>query len=152
MTIKEQIEAVKASNATAIKDVHRAPGLPQVIATLYMGNNIPGAGDGEQYADAQVTFEDFARFLRDSVTPKFPGFTVANVQGYWQGKPEAARVLTILGDDTDALRHNVRVIAEQYKTDFAQEAVIYSFQSAAIAWNCWPHGPVHAYHRPGKGY
>lgn len=33
-----------------------------------------------------------------------------------------------------------------------QEAVAYAFTACEFTLNCWPFGPVGAYHREGKGY
>lgn len=127
------------------KDIHHAAPLPQVLATMYFGANIPNSEEA-------VSDKDFARFLADSVTPRFPGFTLATVDGYWKGEPETVRVLTVLSEDDSSFRTNVRIIAEHYKSDFGQEAVAYSFTPIEFTLNCWPYGPVGAYHRAGKGY
>lgn len=127
-----------------LKDIHHAAPLPQVMATLYFGANIP--------AGATVSDSDFARFLADSVTPRFPGFTLATLDGYWKGEPEKVRVLTLLHEDDSSFRTNVRIIAEHYKSDFGQEAVAYSFTPCEFTLNCWPYGPVGAYHKAGLGY
>ncbi|MDR5726244.1 MAG: DUF3574 domain-containing protein [Terriglobia bacterium] len=126
------------------KDLHHAPAAPQALATVYFGANTPNGG--------QVTDKDFARFLRDSVTPRYSGFTVSTTQGYWKGEAETVRVLTVLAEDDNSFRTNVRIIAEHYKSDFGQEAVAYSFTPCEFTLNCWPYGPVGAYHRAGKGY
>lgn len=131
------------------KDLHSAAPLPQVMATMYFGGNIP---TDAPYISKRVTTKDFARFLADSVTPRFPGFTLATVDGYWKGEPETVRVLTVLSEDDSSFRTNIRIIAEHYKSDFAQEAVAYSFTPAEFTLNCWPYGPIGAYHRDGKGY
>lgn len=128
-------------------NIHHASNAPQVLATLYLGRNIP---DPENHVE--VTPTDLSLFFDDYVTPHFPGFTVAHNQGYWKGNPEAVVVVTILAPDSDSLRNQVRQIAEQYKTRFSQEAVAYSFTPCEFTLDCWPFGPVKAYHRDGKGY
>lgn len=129
-------------------NIHKAPNAPQVMAQIYFGGNIT-SGDG---VTIHIGGEAFARFLNDYITPTFPGFTVTTAQGYWKGRPETVRVLTILAPDSDGLRNNVRQFAERYKTEFAQEAVAYSFTACEFTLDCWPYGPVRAYHRDGKGY
>lgn len=116
---------------------------PQVEAKLYFGTSAAGAPN--------VYWDDFKSFLAESVTPHFPGFTVAEVIGYWKGEEERTRVLTILGDDTSALRTNCRTIAEHYKSRFNQEAVGISFTACAFAMETWPNGPVRLYHQLDKG-
>ena len=134
------------------KDIHHAAPMPQVMATLYFGANIPGMTGHGLGADDFVTDDNFKRFIADSVTPRFPGFTLATVEGYWKGEPETVRVLTVLGEDDTSFRTNVRIMAEHYKSDFGQEAVAYSFTPCEFTLNCWPFGPVGAYHKPGLGY
>lgn len=127
------------------KDIHAAAPMPQVMATIYFGANVPGRIE-------PVTNVEFDRFLRDSVSPRFSGFTIMGATGYWKGQPELVRVFTVMGEDDTAFRTNIRWIAEHYKTDFNQEAVAYSFAPVEYTLNCWPFGPVGAYHIAGKGY
>lgn len=158
------------------KDIHHAAPVPQVMATLYFGANIPAwlyecpnckyrrhapykgeCGDCNsqvEYAPVieTVTDDKFARFIKDSIAPRFPGFTLVTAQGYWKGEPETVRVVTVLGEDDSSFRTNIRIIAEHYKSDFGQEAVAYSFNATEYTLNCWPYGPVGAYHKPGLGY
>lgn len=132
-------------------NIHKAPNAPQVRVDMYFGDNIPSLNI-PGHDPAYVGGENFTRFLNDYVTPTFPGFTVTTAEGYWKGKPEIVRVLTILAADSDSLRNTVRQIAERYKTEFSQEAVAYSFTATEFTLDCWPYGPTGAYHRPGKGY
>lgn len=124
-------------------NIHHAPTPHQVKATLYFGCNIPSGG--------MVSAERFADYLTH-ITPHFPGFTVREVHGYWKGEPEMCRELVILATDSDGLRNQIRMFAEQYKQMFEQEAVAYDFTPCAFTLNCWPYGPVKTYHTPGKGY
>lgn len=124
-------------------NIHKAPNPAMVKATLYLGASIDG--------HFEVTEDRFAEYLTH-VTPHFPGFTVSVCEGYWKGQPEVVRVMTILATDTNGLREQVRMFAEQYKTMFAQEAVAYDFAACEFTLDCWPYGPVKAYHKPGKGF
>lgn len=137
--------------------IHNAPQPAQVKATLYFGDNIPNSGetspiDGQVLPDRKVTETLFRAFLKDHIMPHFPGFTITNGAGYWKGELETVRMVTILSQDSDAFRNQVRQFAEQYKTRFSQEAVAYEFVAAAFTLDCWPFGPVKAYHKEGKGY
>ena len=127
-------------------NIHKSPLPAMVKATLYFGANIP---DGLGSFVADFAFRDY---LKEFVTPHFPGFTVTTAQGYWKGEPEVVRCLTILATDTDAFRNQIRWFAEQYKTRFLQEAVAYDFTPCEFTLDCWPYGPVKTYHTPGKGY
>lgn len=124
-------------------NIHRAPQPAQVKATLYLGASIDG-----KFAVDDDTFREYLKHI----IPHFPGFTVTTSEGYWKGEPEVVRVLQLLAPDTDGFRAQVRQFAEQYKTMFAQEAVAYEFTRTEFTLDCWPYGPVKAYHTPGKGY
>lgn len=132
-------------------NICKAPAPAQVMAQLFFGANIPNARGPEFGEETYVTPEAFAQYL-EHVTPHFPGFTITTAQGYWKGKPETVRVLSILMPDTDAGRNQIRYFAEQYKTLFAQEAVAYAFTPCSFQLDCWPFGPVKTYHTEGKGY
>jgi len=93
-----------------------------------------------------------ADFLREEIAPHFPGFTAVTAEGFWKGEPEPMMQVVILAEDSGATRAAVRFIAERYKTQFAQEAVAYSFTPCEFTLDCWPFGPVKAYHKDGKGY
>jgi len=129
-------------------NIHKSPNAPQAMATIYFGGNIPG----QEFPACDVSQDRFAEFLNDYVTPSFPGFTVTTAQGYWKGKPETVRVLTLLAADAHSFRDTVRQIGERYKTEFGQEAVAYAFTSCEFTLDCWPYGPVKTYHTNGKGY
>lgn len=127
----------------AHSEIHNAPCAPQVLATLYFGTSAAGR--------ETISLPAFKSFLADSVTPRFPGFSVADVMGYWKGEPEKCHVLSVLMDDSDNARHDIRTIAEHYKSRFNQEAVAYSFAACQFTLNCWPFGPVAKYHQLDKG-
>ena len=121
------------------KDLHHAPAAPQALATVYFGANIPGTS----VECDKVTDADFARFLRDSVTPRYSGFTLSTTQGYWKGEAETVRILTVLAEDDNSFRTNIRIIAEHYKSDFGQEGCSVQFHSMRVypellaVWACW---------------
>lgn len=125
-------------------NIHKAPNPPQVRAELFFGRKTPGG--------RHVLGDDFQAFLRDEIAPTFPGFSVSHIDGWWKGQHEPASVVTILAADSDSLRNSIRMIAERYKTRFEQEAVAYAFTPCEFTLDCWPYGPVKAYHRDGKGY
>ena len=129
----------------AHSEIHHAPCAPQVRADLFFGRSVPNGRF--EIIDAH----SFQTFLEESVTPHFPGFTVQEVVGYWKGQRELAYVLTLLSEDSDAFRAQVRIIAEHYKARFNQEAVAYSFTACQFTLNCWPYGPVAKYHQLDKG-
>lgn len=72
--------------------------------------------------DGAVTDTDMSRFLSNTVTEKFPGFSVFDIKGYWRGTPEPTTMLEIAGEADD--KPKVDSIATEYAKQFAQEAVM----------------------------
>jgi len=77
-----------------------------------------------------VTSEEWAEFLRVTVTPRFPrGLTTWQASGQWTGADgaivrEASFVLSLLHADDERAESAVRAIAAEYKSRFNQEAVL----------------------------
>lgn len=98
-----------------------APGeTRQDVAQMTFGRNI-----GQTLG---VSEEDFARFLDEVVTPRFPdGLTVQDSQGRWLYKGvdyhEPGKVLSLILVHPDD-RAKVREIAAAYETRFRQDAVL----------------------------
>jgi hypothetical protein len=87
-----------------------------VADRLYLGRSIPGGGT--------VTEEDWTRFTREVVTPRFPGFTVYRVEGHWRDERENTFVLEILHLATRETDAAVETIAGEYRRRFRQQAVL----------------------------
>jgi hypothetical protein len=92
-----------------------------VQESLYFGTAKPSGS---------VTPDEWADFLRNTVTPRFPqGLTVWPASGQWRGSDgqvvrEASFVLNILHEDDAASEQRIREIVTEYKTQFRQEAVL----------------------------
>lgn len=77
-----------------------------------------------------VTAEEWAEFLRSTVTPRFPqGLTVWPASGQWRGADgavvrEASYVLVLIHPDDATSEKAVLEIATTYKARFQQEAVL----------------------------
>src|SRR2546425_4205471 len=82
--------------------------------TLYFGTAKP---DG-----SVVTESDWQQFLRDSVTPRFSGFTHWEAFGSWKGTSEETRVLVIIHPAGQEAA--IQKIIDEYKKRFAQESVL----------------------------
>jgi hypothetical protein len=82
--------------------------------TLYFGTAKP---DG-----SVVSVADWQQFLRDTVTPRFAGFTHWEAHGSWKGTEEETHVLVIVHPPghEGAIQH----IIDEYKKRFAQESVL----------------------------
>lgn len=89
---------------------------------LYFGRSIPAGGT--------VSEEDWAAFLRDVITPRFPdGLTVWRAQGQWRGadatvQGEDVIVVEILHPADPRADGALEEIAGEYKRRFRQEAVL----------------------------
>jgi hypothetical protein len=91
---------------------------------LYLGTDIEILG-------RTVGYHDFLRFLEEEVIPNFKSFSVTDSTGYWKGKPEPIKILTIItGDYEDAIV--IKRIAEAYKKRFYQDAVLVN------TFSCFP--------------
>lgn len=90
--------------------------------TLYFGMARPAGG--------VVSSEEWAEFLRTVVTPRFPaGLTAWPAAGQWRGNDgqvvrEDSHVLTLLHPPDASSENAVQAIVADYKTRFAQEAVL----------------------------
>ncbi|GAA0765666.1 DUF3574 domain-containing protein [Ideonella azotifigens] len=89
--------------------------------TLYFGTARP---------EGAVSPEDWAEFLRSSVTPRFPqGLSVWPAAGQWRGADgavvrEASFVLSLLHEDDAASDAAIRALVADYKRRFLQESVL----------------------------
>ena len=98
---------------------------------LYFGTTTPGG---------IVSADDWADFLRTSVTPRFPqGLSVWPAAGQWLGKDgkiarEPSFVLNVVHADDDAAEHAIQAIRQDYETRFAQEAVLRVKSAACVSF------------------
>ena len=77
-----------------------------------------------------VSDEEWAQFLNDTVTPRFPdGLTVTDGAGQWRNDAgeilkERAKVLTLLVWPDDTALQRLNEIAAEYERQFDQESVL----------------------------
>jgi hypothetical protein len=91
------------------------------VYQLYLGKHIG-------IFDRMVSEIDFNRFITDEVLGDFESFSVTDGIGYWKGKPEPIKVLTIISYSyEDALI--IHRIADSYKKRFYQDAVLVNTHS-----------------------
>lgn len=113
-----------AGCAPTVRSTPPAPAAQQawVADRLYFGRNIPGGGtvgDGE-----------WAAFLRDVVTPRFPaGLTVWRGQGQWRDASGAVQaedviVVEILHPASAEADAALEAIASEYRRRFHQDSVL----------------------------
>ncbi|HKY08903.1 MAG TPA: DUF3574 domain-containing protein [Candidatus Binatia bacterium] len=88
---------------------------------LYFGTAMP---------DGVVSSEDWARFLENTVTPRFPrGLTSTRASGQWRGPDgeivrEDSHVLQLLHPDEEAAEKAIRELIDIYRRQFKQDAVL----------------------------
>ena len=78
------------------------------LYTLYVANRLSGLWED---ADQKELF--------GMVTAIFPGFTVTEAQGFFQGRPTPTLVVSIATDDAEAVRN----LGERIRVRFIQQAV-----------------------------
>ena len=87
-----------------------------------------------------VSADEWAQFLRTSVTPRFPqGLTAWPAAGQWKGADgaivrEDSFLLSLLHPDDEASDAAVRAIAADYKSRFQQEAVLRVKSRACVSF------------------
>jgi hypothetical protein len=92
-----------------------------IAEVIYFGANKPGG---------VVSSDEWATFLRQVVTPKFPaGLSVWQESGQWQGgdgtlTQESTFVLSLVHARESSFEASVRSIIAEYKARFQQEAVL----------------------------
>ena len=108
------------------------PAQPAVAAEMLFGRKI-----GNRLA---VTESDFAAFLAEEVTPRFPeGLTVIDARGQWRDARrtivhEPSKLLRIVFFDDAQKRAAVAGIAEAYKKRFSQDSVLTTFQTSCAVF------------------
>jgi len=93
----------------------------QLQARLFFGLHGPAG---------TISEPEWARFLADTVTPRFPdGLTVFEASGQWRGpgsqlEREPSRVVEIVHDDSTDTRRLIDQIVAIYKTRHQQQSVM----------------------------
>ena len=102
-----------------------------VSETLYFGSATP---------HGQLTADQWAAFVRDEVTPRFPdGLTVWPAQGQWRRDDgtvvrEASWVLNIVHPDSAGAAAKLAEIIAAYKGRYRQEAVLRSHSPVCVSF------------------
>jgi hypothetical protein len=103
----------------------------QILDTLYFGTARPGG---------VVSEGDWRGFIDRVVTPRFPqGLTHWAAAGQWRGargpiEREGTRVLQLVHGDDEAAERAVQEIAQSYKVEFQQEAVLRVQSRACVSF------------------
>lgn len=79
-----------------------------------------------------VPIWEFRKFIKEEVVPRFQGFTVLTGMGYWQGKRELTRILTVVVDENDP--HSLVIdIIDAYAKRFNQDSVLHTWHNVGSA-------------------
>lgn len=81
----------------------------------------------------EVSDDALNAFLTENVAQRFPGFTVYDATGFWNGARERTAVLDVLADN-GADFGRVEAIARDYAEAFDQEAVLVSHAPADVSF------------------
>lgn len=81
---------------------------------LYFGLSVP---DG-----SNVTNKQWEQFVSNSITKRFDGFNIVDSRGYWKGKPEPSKIVTIIVKQEQL--KDIEVIAKDYAQQFHQDSVM----------------------------
>src|SRR5262249_55629660 len=103
-----------------------------VRTELYFGMSRAG--------DQDVTAEQFAAFLQDAITPRFPdGLTVLDGTGQWREpngviEREHSKVVIILHEPGEQAVRSIEEIRTEYKRRFGQESVMRVTSEARVSF------------------
>ena len=85
---------------------------------------------GRSRADGSlILLRDVLAFIQAEVATQYEAFTLTHATGYWNGKPEETFVLEFITDTTKfPIDFRPKQIAQAYKKQFNQEAVLITYQ------------------------
>jgi hypothetical protein len=103
---------------------------PSVSDLIYFGTEKPGG---------TVSDDEWAAFLREVVTPRFPdGLTTWRASGQWRSADgsltrEDSHVLNLVHDGSQKTEGKIRALIDDYKTRYRQEAVLRVRSGACVS-------------------
>lgn len=81
---------------------------------MFFGLSIPGGGG--------VSLEEWQSFQQDEIVKVFDGFNVVDSVGYYKGKPERSKIVTVIVDSKDIKK--AKELASLYARKFKQDSVM----------------------------
>ncbi|ALU42024.1 DUF3574 domain-containing protein [Pseudoalteromonas rubra] len=81
---------------------------------LFFGLSLPGGGG--------VSLEQWQAFQNDEIVKAFDGFNVVDSIGYYKGKPERSKVVTVIVDEQGV--EKAKMLASLYARRFGQDSVM----------------------------
>ncbi|MCP3898467.1 MAG: DUF3574 domain-containing protein [Desulfobacteraceae bacterium] len=81
---------------------------------IFFGLSLPNGG--------AVSLNDWQRFQQEKIATTFEGFNVVDSTGYYKGKPERSKIVTVIVDEKGTQK--AKDIAALYAKMFQQESVM----------------------------
>jgi len=81
---------------------------------MFFGLSIPGGG--------AVSLEEWNLFQQEEIIKTFDGFNVVDSVGYYKGKPERSKIVTVIVKQQDIKK--AKELAALYSKKFKQESVM----------------------------
>ncbi|MDE1465459.1 DUF3574 domain-containing protein [Spartinivicinus poritis] len=81
---------------------------------MFFGLSLPDGGG--------VSLEEWQSFQQDEIVKVFDGFNVVDSVGYYKGKPERSKVVTVIVDSKDITK--AKELASLYARKFKQDSVM----------------------------
>lgn len=81
---------------------------------LFFGLSIPNGG--------AVSLYEWQTFQKKQISSRFDGFNVVDSTGFYKGKPERSKIVTLLVEKKDILK--AKELAKLYAQRFQQESVM----------------------------
>ncbi|KAF7785963.1 hypothetical protein PRUB_a0384 [Pseudoalteromonas rubra] len=81
---------------------------------LFFGLSLPDGGG--------VSLEQWQAFQNDEIVKTFDGFNVVDSVGYYKGKPERSKVVTVIVDEQGVKK--AKTLASLYAKKFKQDSVM----------------------------
>ncbi len=94
------------SDANSTEDVYRL--------RLFFGLSLPEGG--------AVSLEQWQNFQNNEIATAFEGFNVVDSVGYYQGKPERSKIVTLIVKQPDI--NKAKSLASRYAKKFGQDSVM----------------------------
>ena len=81
---------------------------------MFFGLSLPQGG--------AVSLNDWQIFERENISKTFEGFNVVDSTGYYKGKPERSKIVTLIVEEKDIQK--AKDLAKFYAKEFQQESVM----------------------------
>ncbi|AWB66820.1 DUF3574 domain-containing protein [Saccharobesus litoralis] len=105
--VKDSLDSVSSVSAKSLQS-------QTIKVRLYFGLSIPSGG--------LVTAKQWQAFVDEVITQQFKGFNIVDSTGYYLGKPEPSKIVTIIIPEADLPK--AQTVAASYASRFKQDSVM----------------------------